>query len=138
MADSAEVVGDELVVAHNQETVRLSLAVPLDGLDVWLEVAPDMPWRDFHNVIRDRVMPQEVREQIAAIESRNAAFAVALVRGWANALNDRLGKALSFSPFGEESEPLSPPTSGNDTESTPTALEPTPAPKRSRRTPSRS
>lgn len=134
MADSAKVVGDDLVVVHNQETVRLSLAVPLDGLDAWLEMDTQMPWREFHNTIRDTIMPAATRAKVVEAEAADSVFAFALVRGWANALNERLGKALSFLPFGEESEPPLPPTSGSDTGSEPTVSEPTVAPKRPRRT----
>jgi len=134
MPDSAEVVGDELIVVHNQQTVRLSLAVPFERLDVWLAMEVDMPWRKFHNAMRDDVMPESAREQILEIEPRDSVFAVELVRGWANALNDRLGKSLSLPLFGEESVPPSPPTSGSGTDSTPTEPEPPAQPRRSRST----
>lgn len=138
MPDTAEVVGDEFVVVHNQQTVRLSLAVSLEALDAWMGIDDDMAWRQFHTEMRDRVMPAQARERILAVETEDATFAVALVRGWANALNDRLGKSLSLSPFGEPSGPPLPPISGSGTESTPTEPEPTAPPKPLRRTRSRS
>jgi len=135
MADSAEIVGDDFVVVHDHGTTTLSLAVPLDGLDAWLDMDVNMPWREFHNFMRDQVMPAATRDQVAAIEATDAPFALALVRGWGNALNDRLGKSLSLSPFGAESELLSPPTSGSVTDFEPIAPEPTVRPRRSRSTP---
>jgi hypothetical protein len=138
MPDTAEVVGGDLVVTHDGSTFRLSLAVPLEALDVWLAASVEMPWREYHNMLRDQVMPTSAREQVVALEATDAAFAIELVRGWANALNDRLGKALFSAPFGAESAQPSPPTSGSDTASEPTESE-LPAPTRSpRRTRSRS
>lgn len=132
MADSAKVVGDELIVSHNGGTVRLSLAVPAEGFDRWLEFDTAMPWRELHEAVRDQVMPASAREQIVAAEQSDALWAIALVRRWVWALNERLGKSLSLSLFGEESEPLSQPTSGSDTGSAPTESEPT-APEKSPR-----
>ena len=137
MSDSFEVVGGELVATHDDRTVRLSLALPLDRLDQWLEITPG-GWWEMHQQIRDQIMPDSVREQVQAEETLDAMYAVELVRRWVAALNDRLGKVLSISPYGEVTEHLLQPTSGSDTDSTPTEPAPTTPPKSPRRTRSRS
>ena len=138
MADSAEVVGDELVVVHNQETVRLSLAVSLEQADVWLNLdttADDrMGWREFHSFIRDRIMPESARAVMGEVEANDFVWAVALGRRWVAGLNERLGKALSLSLFGVDIVQPSPPTSGSGTGSVPTGSGSTAGPKPRSRT----
>lgn len=137
MEDSVEVVGGELVATHDGRTVRLSLALPLEKVDLWLEMKPD-GWWEMHQQVRDAIMPSSARDQIMAEEAVDSLWAIELVRRWVAALNDRLGKVLSISPYGSMSALLSQPTSGSDTDSTPTEPEPTVPPKSPRRTRSRS
>ena len=130
-----DVVGDELLVTHNGETLRLSLAQPWERFDRWLELK-DNGWYELHGAIRD-TMPDSARDQVIALQATNALLAVEVVRRWSGALNARLGKCLSLLPSGESIEQPSPPTSGDDTASGSNSETPG-SPKPSRRTPRRS
>ena len=137
VADSFEVVDGHLVAVHGGRTVRLSLAVPLERFDAWLELEAGS-WWEMHTAVRDRIMPVEAADVVRAEETLDAVFGVELVRRWVAALNERLGKVLSISPFGDRSGQPSPPTSGSGTESEPTEPEPTAPPRSSRSTRKRS
>lgn len=127
MADF-EVVGDVLVVPDG---TRVSLAVGMDQLDVWLEVPVSAGFRETHALIRDRVMPEAAREYVAALEVTDAVAAIEVVRRWSVALNERLGKCLDLLPSGETTGQPSLPTSGSDSDSEQTEREST-SPRRSR------
>lgn len=120
MSVSCKVSGDALVVTRDEATLRMALAVPIDRLEVWLEIDQDAPFWNVHQTIRDDVMPDEARDQLATIESVDAVDAVQVTAEWSRAIGVRLGKALSVSSSGVIIEQPSPETSGSDTESSST------------------
>ena len=113
MADLIRSVGDELLVTHGKTTLRLPLKVPMPALERWLDLPPETPWFDGFKVTRDEIMPAAARDAVAVIEGDDSAFAVKAVREWGRALDERLGKHLSFSPAGTGSGESLPPTSGS-------------------------
>ncbi|PFG16275.1 hypothetical protein ATK74_0809 [Propionicimonas paludicola] len=116
-ADDWEVVGDELVVPNGP---RLSLAIPLDHLDVWLDMENSAGWRAQHDRIRDQVMSDQAADAIRELERTDSMLAVQAVRRWVWALNERLGKSLDLLLSGGPTEQPSPETSGSDSDSEPT------------------
>ncbi len=110
------VAGEFLEVTRDGETFALSLLVPIDRLSAWLDLDDSGGFWPLHERIRDEVMDTESRAFVQATEKVDAIAAVEVVRSWSLALRGRLGKALSLSPSGDSIEPLSPPTSGSDSE----------------------
>ena len=132
MVDDYTTAGDVLIVPGG---ARLSLAVPMAVLDVWLEIdEAALSFRQVHDRLRDEVMPADAREHVVAVEAVDGVLAVEIVRRWSRALGERMGKSLLLSPSGASTEPPSPPTSGSDSDSEPQ----TPTSSPSRRTRKRS
>ena len=116
MAVECIVSGDALQVTRDGETVALSLALPLDRLSAWLDLASDLGWWELHQTIRDEIMNDALRDYVQGLEASDAVDAVQVTRDWSTALGGRLGKVLSPSFSGATTEQPSPPTSGSDTE----------------------
>lgn len=116
MAVSCMVAGDSLEVTRDGEIFRLPLVVPIDRLSVYLEIPSEMGFWEAHTTIRDTVMNDAARDAVQALEAIDGVDAVEAVRAWLVALGGRLGKALSVSSSGANTEPLLQPISGNDSE----------------------
>lgn len=127
MPDTFEVVGDDLLVTHGTSTERLSLAVPMDRVQIWIDRVDGGVPAENHSIVRDQVMPDAAAAYVREVEQIDGVRAFAIVARWSNALRESLGKALLLPGYTESTEPPSPPTSGNDSGSD------SPTPSRRRR-----
>lgn len=90
--------GRTLHVNHPGCRMDLSLVITLEQVDQLLDLPDPMPWRDQMRAVMP-LMPDATRELVEGIP--DGILQVEVVRAWIQAVNDRLGKALSSGQPGE-------------------------------------